>query len=224
MAGIRFIINTTLQGRKDSTASRIARNLANSAAQIGATAAVSFVKQKIYNNILNPADGSPGVEAMLQINSDVSPYKCSDSRYPARNLLMFEVKGKGIKILLWDVKTDTTFENTIVKTAVTKRKGTVKEHISAKDYSFTLSGSLINDSQYGFPFSELKEFIKLFEIEDNISVTNILINSFGVTKVVLDSASIPQSSSKYVNAVNFNMKLTGDEDIELTIRDDATYA
>lgn len=222
MAGIRFIINTGLQGRKDSTASRIARNIANATAQAGATAAVSYLKGSVYKNILNSANSSMSMEAMLRIDDSSSPYKCSDSLAKARNVLRFEFNG--VLVYLWDVKIDTTFENTIVKTPLTKRRGTVKEHISAKDYSFTLSGSLINDSQYGFPIEELKEFVKMFELEDNISVTNVFINSFGVTKVVLESATIPQSSSKYVNAVNFNLRLTSDEDIELRIKEDVIYA
>jgi hypothetical protein len=156
-------------------------------------------------------------DAILSTSNDVSPYAASDNRFPVRNNLIFEANDRSLKIALWDIKIDTTFENTIVKTAVTKRKGTVKEKISAKDYSFTLSGNLISDSQYHFPLTELQEFIKLFEIEDNFNVTNVLMNTFGVHKVVLESASIPQSSAKFVNAIPFNIKLVSDEDIDLTI-------
>jgi len=220
MAGIRFVINKDLQGRQDNAAARIMNNLAGTAAQASGTAAVQLVKQGVYDLILNPAFIGGNGEYRLSTANEVSPYTASDKRYPVRNNLIFEDNNGSVKILIWDVHIDTSFENTIVKTAVTKRRGTIKEFISARDYSFTVSGSLISNSQFHFPLDELKEFIRLFELEENFNVTNVFINAFDVHKVVLESASIPQSSAKFVNAIPFNIKLISDQDVQLSIQEE----
>ncbi|MBP8040346.1 MAG: hypothetical protein KAZ36_00375 [Bacteroidales bacterium] len=220
MAGIRFIINKDLQGRQDNAAARIMSNLAGAAAQASGTAAVQLVKQGIYDLILNPAYIGGNGEYRLSTDNELSPYTASDKRYPVRNNLIFEDNKRSVKILIWDVRIDTSFENTIVKTPVTKRRVTIKEYISAKDYSFTVSGSLIADSQFYFPLDELKEFIRLFEIEENFNVRNVFINAFDVHKVVLESANIPQSSAKFINAIPFNLKLISDQDVQLSIQEE----
>jgi len=220
MAGIRFIINKDLQGRQDNAAARIMSNLAGAAAQASGTAAVQLVEQGIYDLILNPAYIGGNGEYRLSTDNELSPFTASDKRYPVRNNLIFEDNKRSVKILIWDVRIDTSFENTIVKTPVTKRRVTIKEYISAKDYSFTVSGSLIADSQFYFPLDELKEFIRLFEIEENFNVRNVFINAFDVHKVVLESASIPQSSAKFVNAIPFNLKLISDQDVQLSIQEE----
>ena len=217
MGGIRFILNNDLMGRADNAASRIARNLANTAALAGATSGVSIVKKSVYDKILPSAYMGGNGEAVLSTSNEISPYKTSDNRYPVCNNLIFETNDKSLKIEIWDVQIDVSFENTIVKTPVTKRRGTIKEYVNAKDYSFSVSGSLIADSQYAFPIDELRQFIELTKIEENFNVTNIFINAYGVHKVVLESGSNPQSSKKYVNAMPFNLKLISDEDVELTI-------
>lgn len=218
MAGIRFILNKDLQGRVFNTGARVAANLANVARQTGSTIAVEYVKKAVYDKLLTgglPYFGNK--EEWLSKDGQVSPFASGDNRYPVRNVLIFKANDESLQIQLWDVKIDMTFENTIVKTAVTKRRGTIKEYICAKDYSFNVAGSLIADSQSAFPITELQELIKLFAEEKNIGVSNVYIESFGVTKVVLESASVPQSSAKYVNAIPFNLKLVSDDDIELSI-------
>ena len=218
MAGIRIFINKDLQKKQDNAGSRLARNLTNMAFQDAATSSVSFLKSAAYKTSLK------GVfpdfltdDERLSINGSVSPYSSGNNNYPLRNHLIFETNDKSLNVQLWDVKVDVTFENTIVKTAMTKRRGTVKEYISAKDYSFTVAGNLIADSQYGFPITELQELINLFQVEENINIRNVFINSFDVYKLVLESCSIPQSSQKFVNAIPFNMRLVSDDDIELTV-------
>ncbi len=220
MAGIRFIINKDLQGRQDNAAARIMANMSGAAAQASGTAAVQLVKQGVYDLILNPAYIGGNGEYRLSTDNEVSPFTASDKRYPARNNLIFEDNKKSVKILIWDARIDASFENTIVKTAVTKRRVTIKEYISAKDYSFTVSGSIIADSQFHFPYDELREFIRLFEIEENFNVRNVFINAFDVHKVVLESANIPQSSAKFINAIPFNLKLISDQDVQLSIQEE----
>lgn len=215
MPGIRFFINKELQSAPDTTAQRIAANLANVAAQIGATSSVFYVKSAIYDNILYSLPHQDG-ENLLSTGT-ISSHSASDYRYPVTNNIIFESNDKSIKVELSDVKIDVTTENNIIKTPVTKRRGTVKEFISARDVVISITGSIFKDSQYEFPIELLREFIKIFSIEDNISVSNVLINSYDVYKVVVESHTIPQTSNKYINACNFILKLISDEDINLII-------
>lgn len=225
MSGLRIIINKSLQGRPDTSAYRLASNLANVAEQIATGITVKFVKKAIYKNLMGTVIDFDGLDSLLAINNGgflpiFSPYKGADYTRPVRNILVFETNDKSVKIYIYDVKVDVTFENTIVKTPVTKRRGTIKEYISAKDYTFNLTGSLISDSQYGFPIAELQEIVKLFETEENFSVSNVFMNQFNVTKVVLEGATIPQSSAKYVNTIPFTIRLLSDEDYQLTIENE----
>jgi hypothetical protein len=216
MSRIRFIA-AQLPIRINSAAARVGAGIALRAGWERSTAEANESRKGSYGSALTGVTQSGMPEQYLSINGAVSPYPVSDQRYPVRNNLIFETNDQSLRIELWDVKIDVSFENTIVKTPMTKRRGTVKERISARDYSFSISGSLISAGQYEFPLEELKELIDLFGVEENINVSNVFINSFGVTKVVLESASLPQNNSKYLNAISFSLKLASDEDIELTI-------
>ena len=226
MAGLRIYINNTLKGRPDMAAHRLVSNLANMAQQTASGLAVNFVKKSIYKLILPGAIQQLDFDGMLAVTDYVSgmpvfsPYDCSNPLMPVRNALVFETNDKSVKIYIYDVKIDVTFENTIVRTPVTKRRGTIKEYISAKDYTFSLTGSLISNSQYMFPIAELQEVIKLFKTEENFSVYNVFMNQFEVTKVVLEGATIPQSSANYVNTIPFSLRLLSDEDYQLTIENE----
>lgn len=228
MSFIRIFINSPLTGRPDNSGERIARNLANAGIQIGSSLAVQAAKGKIYDSILQEAVDDTDSETRLEndglrfgINSSLySPYKTADPRHPVRNVVVFQTNDETVRVYLYDVKIDLQFENHIVKTPVTKRRGTIKEFISARDYIFSLNGSLISDSQYGFPIAELQAFLQLFEEEENISVSSVLFSQYNVDKVVLESASIPQSSAKYVNAIPFSIRLASDTDYQLVIEEE----
>lgn len=224
MAGIRIFINHELTGQPDNSGERFARNLANAGLQIGGSLAVQAVKKSVYDSLLPEAQDNTDRFERLEIipkgEKLYSPYRAADPRYPVRNAVAFRTNDNSLTCFLYDVKIDTTFENHILKTPVTKRRGTIKEYISARDYVFSLSGSLISDSQYGFPILELREFVRLFDEEQNMSVIGVLFQELNVYKVVLESASIPQSSAKYINAIPFSMRLDSDEDYQLTIEEE----
>lgn len=217
---LRIFINNELKGGTNLASERIIRNLENQARQIGTSLAVQYAKKAVYDAILPEAIDDTDQDSRLEIKPLYSPYKTSDSRKPVRNAIVFQTNDKSVKVFIYDAKIDITPENTIVKTPVTKRKGTIKEFISAKDYAISIVGNLISDSQYGFPIIELREVIKLFNEEQNIEVFSVLLSQFEINKVVLESANISQSSARYVNAIPFNMRLVSDEDYELTIEEE----
>ncbi|MHB9003520.1 MAG: DUF6046 domain-containing protein [Coriobacteriia bacterium] len=225
MSGLRIYINNTLKGQPDTTAHRIASNLANSVRQTASGLVVNFAKKSIYDSILFPALNNIDNDHMLALadgsnNPVISPYKGADTRYPVRNVTMFETNDKSVKILLYDVKIDPTFENTIVRTPVTKRRGTIKEFIQASDISLNVTGNLISNSQYGFPLEEFELILELLKLEENFSMYSVFSYTMGVHKVVLQSVGFPQSSQKYVNVMPFTLRLISDEDYELTIENE----
>ncbi|OWP84349.1 hypothetical protein BWK59_05865 [Flavobacterium davisii] len=57
----------------------------------------------------------------------------------------------------------------IVKTAVSERKGTVKEHFSIEDYKFTIKGFLIGKDRK-FPEAEILALKDLFETQEPVSL------------------------------------------------------
>ncbi len=216
MSKIRFILNE-IKSKQDTAAARIAKNLLNSSQFAAANTGAIMVKQAVYDMVLSPVMSSGYLDEALSIDGSVTPYASGDSREPVRNHTILETNDKTVKVELWDVKIDISQENTIVRTAVNKRRGTIKEFIQARDYSIQLTGSLISDSQYGFPIAELQQLIDLFNFTENINISNVLVNAFGVYKVVMESYSIPQSSAKYLNTIPFSIKLISDEDVDLSL-------
>ena len=217
MSSIRFIINGDLSGRQDSSGARFARGMAGAAAFAGGTTAVAYLKQAAYDAVLPAAVQGGNGDYVLSTSNAVSPYKASDNRFPVRNNLILETNDKTLKIEIWDAKIDVSFENTIVQTAVTKRAGTVKERISAKDISFSVSGNFINDSQFQFPIDELALLVRLSKLEENFNVANVFINAYDVHKVILVSGATNQSNQKFVNVMPFSLKLVSDQDYELNV-------
>ena len=212
---IKFIVNE-LGLKKDTAANRIVANIANAAMLYGTGSISAYLRSDMAKIKLKKADLSGINWFILSYDGSVTPYT-GDNRYPLRNKIMFETNDKSLRIELFDAKINTRYENHIVKTALVKRKGTVKESITSSDYMFDVSGSLIEDSQNEFPIIALDAFVNIFRTEDNMSVRNVLINQFGVTKVAMETYDINQKDSKYINAINFNLKLISDQDIDLQI-------
>lgn len=199
-----------------STGNKFADNVINAGYQAAQTTAVAIAKNAWYQVGLSAADLSADNELMLSTSGVKSPY-FEGVTAPVRNNILFKSNDDSLMIQLIDVKINTTQNNTIVRTALTGRRGTVKEFVQATDFSFDVSGSIISPVANAFPLGYLKSFIKLFSTERNINVENVLMNSFGVQKVVMERYTIDQQSSKYMNAVNFKLSLVSDENIELEI-------
>ena len=215
-----YISDKVLRPMAVSTGNKFADNVINAAYLTGHTTAVALAKNEWYQVGLSPQDISTENEAYLSTSGDRTPY-LEGVVAPVRNNILFKSNDSTLKIQLVDVKINTTQNNTIVRTPLTGRRGTVKEYIQATDFAFDVAGSIISPVANAFPLSYLKSFIKLFSTERNIKVQNVLMNSFGVQKVVMDRYTIDQQSTKYVNTINFKLSLLSDEDIDLNVIESA---
>lgn len=211
-----YISDKILRPLAVSTGNKFADNVINAGYQAAQTTAVTIAKNAWYQVGLSPSDLSADNELMLSTSGVKSPY-FEGVNAPVRNNILFKSNDDSLMIQLIDVKINTTQNNTIVRTPLTGRRGTVKEYIQAADFAFDVSGSIISHVANAFPLDYLKSFIKLFSTERNINVENVLMNSFGVQKVVMERYTIDQQSTKYVNTINFKLSLISDDDIELNV-------
>lgn len=211
-----YISDNVLRKLAVNTGDRFANNVINAVYQAGQTTAVAVAKNAWYQIGLSASELSTDNEDLLSTSGSKSPY-FESANAPVRNNILFKSNDDSLMIQLVDVKINTTQDNTIVRTPLTGRRGTVKEYIQATDFAFDISGSIISPVANAFPLDYLKSFVKLFSTERNINVENVLINSFGVQKVVMERYTIDQQSTKYVNTINFKLSLISDDDIELEV-------
>lgn len=211
-----YISDKILRPLAVSTGNKFADNVINAGYQATQTTAVAIAKNAWYQVGLSAAELSADNEDLLSTSGAKSPYFAS-ANAPVRNNILFKSNDDSLMVQLVDVKINTTQDNTIVRTPLTGRRGTVKEYIQATDFAFDVSGSIISSVANAFPLDYLKSFIKLFSTERNINVENVLMNSFGVQKVVMERYTIDQQSTKYVNTINFKLSLISDDDIELNV-------
>ncbi|MDD4700014.1 MAG: DUF6046 domain-containing protein [Oscillospiraceae bacterium] len=211
-----YISDNVLRNLSVNTGDKFANNLINTAYQAAQTTAVAVAKNAWYSVGLSASELATDNESLLSTSGAKSPYM-SGGNDAVRNNIIFKSNDDSLMIQLVDVKINTTQSNTIVRTPLAGRRGTVKEYIQATDFAFDVSGSIISPVANAFPLDYLKSFIKLFSTERNINVENVLMNSFGVQKVVMDRYTIDQQSTKYVNTINFKLSLISDDDIELNV-------
>lgn len=84
-------------------------------------------------------------------------------------------------------------KKTIVETALTGAKGTIKELISVDDYNLSIAGVLCNPDGV-YPEQEIREFMELYNKNEAVSLVSAftdMIFELGNDKVVLKSISFP---------------------------------
>ncbi len=110
---------------------------------------------------------------------------------------------------------------TIVETALTERRGTVKELISTKDYEITIRGLLLNTSN-DFPEDDVTALRELFEQNAAVQIKCALTDIFlirpdrsGSDNVVITEISFPPISG-VKNVRPYEIKMLSDETFNLT--------
>lgn len=84
---------------------------------------------------------------------------------------------------------EVTRDNTIVKTAVQGRNGTVKEYIAAEDYQIRVQGSIIGNEKDKYPYEQVKAFTELCNHQGTIEVISQYLSIFNIWEMVLKSQS-----------------------------------
>ena len=89
-----------------------------------------------------------------------------------------------------------------------KKRGTVKEFISAGDYQIKIEGVCIIPGQKNYPEEQVKSVIDLCERNEALEVDNDIADLFGIYKLVIKDYGFgnmqgkPYSQNFYINAVS----------------------
>jgi hypothetical protein len=102
-------------------------------------------------------------------------------------------------------------KKTIVKTALSERRGTVKELFSIDDYSISIKGFLIDENRV-WPEEELSVLKRLFETQEAVHLDNALTNIYldKDTRVVIEDFDLPEVEGGRKHIRPFSMKLESD--------------
>ena len=216
MATLRFTIPNNLDARS------VAHNALRATENYAMGAIVNTAKAKAYQFAL------PNYIPPLTRDEEL---RFHDGELP-RNSIIFKfpfastTNPDGVyEIILIGAEISAMRNNTIVSTPLVGRKGTVKEFIAAQDYKIEISGNLRRSEYYpqytrdesysrAYPIEMLREFVKLIEAQDLISVANVFLNSLGIKKLVLNQHSF-QPSQKFQNLQPFRFSFISDEEIDL---------
>jgi hypothetical protein len=104
-----------------------------------------------------------------------------------------------------------SFRKNIVKTVTvgSRRRGTVKEYISADDYQIELRGICIDPKQpQRYPSEQVELIHRLSETNEAIEIKNDILKLFGIYKIVVESASysdmpgVPGAQAYTIRAVS----------------------
>jgi hypothetical protein len=99
----------------------------------------------------------------------------------------------------------------VVKTAVSERKGTVKETFNTDDYKFTIKGFLIDKNRF-FPEEQINTLVKIFESTEPVSLLGGYPELFleGNGKVVISTLDFPEVQGKSYWIRPFSMTCESD--------------
>ena len=101
----------------------------------------------------------------------------------------------------------------IVRTAISGRKGVVREYNNSSDFEIQGSAS-INEVINVFPADQLLKFVELSKVPQEIPVVSKILNSlFGIDNVVLTDFAVNPGSGKGDVSVSF--RLESDEPFDL---------
>lgn len=112
-----------------------------------------------------------------------------------------------------------TTKNTIIRTELSDRRGSVKEQYNSGDYIFTIKGVLIS-SDRGFPYEEIVKLRDMATNESAIYLKNAYAELFlpGENKVAIDSLEFPEQEGKHIRFRPFVMVCETDFIDTLTLK------
>lgn len=114
----------------------------------------------------------------------------------------------------------------IVTTQIAGRKGTVKELINQNDYRITIKGVLTSvvgiataDAIDLYPIAEVKILQNICEKQESIGVVNLLLNTLGITQIVIESYEFPDMEG-FPGVQPYTISAISDDDPELVLIDE----
>jgi hypothetical protein len=138
---------------------------------------------------------------------------------PVFSDIIFTLNDQDIAIL--NARIEVSLNNTIVKTAVQGRRGSVKEYVSAEDYRVRIEGSIIGEAKDIYPVEQVKAFVQLIEHEGPIEVISEYLSLFGIFNLVLENHSF-RTRQGYQNIEDFTLNYISDLPMSLIVEQEAT--
>lgn len=108
----------------------------------------------------------------------------------------------------------------VVKTAITGRRGTVKEYIGQDDYAVTIRAILATDpgapNRFAYPLPEVKALRALVELGVALPVSGFLLDTYGISSLVVVNVRY-ESLPGFTNLQAYEIECLSDDPIELAI-------
>ena len=108
----------------------------------------------------------------------------------------------------------------VVKTAITGRKGTVKEYIGKGDYGVTIRGILATDihatDRQAYPLQQVRELEQLANLGVAVPVSGWLHEVFGISNLVVENVRY-ESLPGFTNLQAYELECISDDPIELVL-------
>lgn len=215
MAVIQFSINDTKY---------LLGGMANTAKIAGQTAGITAIRDAWYKDRLNSNEAADTDEDWLAVNTlktdsvysiDTENKINSVTNPDLRNNIILRVPSASAKIEIIGAKITISPENTIVRTPLIKRGGTVKEYIQASDYRVGIEGDLIRDSHTKYPVEAMKRLIKVLTQAEEIFCENVKLSFFDIDQMVFLNGDFPHG--KYVNVQPFRLNFLSDFDYSFLV-------
>ncbi|MPM83762.1 hypothetical protein SDC9_130831 [bioreactor metagenome] len=121
------------------------------------------------------------------------------------------------EINLDTVLCDVSLPKHIIKTSITNRPGTFKEHIADGDYSIHMRGLLVEHSMYNYPRAQMTTLLQIIKRGEPIKVISEYLNLYGILNIVIESSSFTQKQG-FQNVQPYDLTCLSDIDYSLIIK------
>ena len=108
----------------------------------------------------------------------------------------------------------------IITTAITGRRGTVKEYIGPGDYAVTIRGILATDpfsaNRFAYPLEQVQQLRDMVGLGIALPVSGWLLDTFGIKSLVIQQPTY-EALPGFTNLQAYELQCLSDEPIELTL-------
>jgi hypothetical protein len=136
-------------------------------------------------------------------------------KYQGRNVILpirfFVANGSEDNMKIPCATIQATRRNTIIRTPVSEREGTVKEYFGTGDWVFNIKGVLIGENG-NFPTKDVEKLVEYSKNKSELHLYNGLSTLLlkGADKVVVESLEFPEHQGKHVRFRAFQMTVESD--------------
>jgi len=112
-------------------------------------------------------------------------------------------------------KVSVTKGNVLKSTSLVNRRGSVKELIQAKDYTVTITGTLIGVRNL-LPYAELALLNKLLDTSKTILVASTYLATFGIFRLAFRDTTFKQGNT--INTLEYTLTFESDYNYDFIIK------